>query len=112
MRALTALSGTQRSRALERFRLLRPHLQEGVPLSEIAREQGVTQRTLERWVARYRSEGLAGPGRRRRIDSGYQAPSRKCGASRATSSSGASSGIWTQPWLTAVLDDYSRAVAG
>ncbi len=69
-RALTALPNAECSRALARFRLLHPYLEDGVPLARIAREQGVTPRTLERWVARYRSEGLAGLGRRERTDSG------------------------------------------
>ncbi len=68
--ALTALAENERKRTVTRFGLLRPYLEDGVPLAEIAHEQGVTPRTLERWVARYRSEGLAGLARRRRIDSG------------------------------------------
>ncbi len=69
-RVLSTLSYTRCSRALARFRLLRPYLEDGVPLAEIARDQGLMPRTLERWVARYRSEGLAGLARRKRTDSG------------------------------------------
>jgi putative transposase len=77
IRALTALPDAECSRALARFRLLRPYLEDGVPLAGIARERGVTPRTLERWVARYRSEGLAGLARRRRTDSGsHHVPNR------------------------------------
>ncbi len=76
-RVLSTLSYTRCSLALARFRLLHPHLEDGVPLAEIAREQEVTPRTLERWVARYRAEGLAGLGRREREDKGrHQIPER------------------------------------
>ncbi len=63
--ALTALAENERKRAVTRFGLLRPYLEDGVPLARIAHEQEVTPRTLERWVARYRAEGLAGLGRRK-----------------------------------------------
>ncbi len=76
-RVLLTLSYTRCALALARFRLLHPHLEDGVPLAEIAREQEVTPRTLERWVARYRSEGLAGLGRHEREDKGrHQIPER------------------------------------
>jgi len=75
--ALTALPDTECSRALARFRLLRPYLEDGASLAEIARDQEVTPRTLERWIARYRAEGLAGLARRRRADSGrHRVPDR------------------------------------
>jgi putative transposase len=77
LRVPAALTDTELPRALARFRALRPYLEDGVALAEIARERGVTPRTLERWVARYRSEGLAGLGRREREDKGrHQIPER------------------------------------
>jgi putative transposase len=67
---LTALSERERARALERFRLLRPHLQEGLPLARLVREHGVVLRTALRWLRRYREQGLAGLARWRRSDRG------------------------------------------
>ncbi|MDP9380953.1 MAG: helix-turn-helix domain-containing protein [Chloroflexota bacterium] len=67
---MTSLTDIERTEAIARFRVLRPYLEDGVSLAEIARNQAVTSRTLERWVVRYRSEGLVGLARRRRTDSG------------------------------------------
>src|SRR6476660_1439557 len=55
---------------MERYRLLRPHLEEGVPLARIAREQGIVLRTAQRWLRRYRTSGLAGVARQPRTDRG------------------------------------------
>jgi putative transposase len=74
-RSLPSLSARDRDRALWRFELLRPYLEHGVPLSRIARDQGVAPRTLERWVARYRAEGLTGLARHPRVERGkHQLP--------------------------------------
>jgi len=40
--------------------VLRPHLEDGVPLAQVAREAGVPERTAQRRLARYREGGLAG----------------------------------------------------
>jgi putative transposase len=50
--------------------VLRPHLDEGVPLAAVARAAGVPLRTLERWARRYRTQGLAGLARQPRADRG------------------------------------------
>ena len=42
----TRLSEAQRALALERFALLRPHLQESVPLTHLARAQGIPLRSM------------------------------------------------------------------
>jgi hypothetical protein len=55
----------QRSQALDRFGLLRPFLEDGVPLAEIARQHKLPLRTLERWLHRYRQRGPAGLARSR-----------------------------------------------
>jgi putative transposase len=57
-------------RAVARFRLLRPFLEEGVPLAAVARAAGVPLRTAKRWVQRYRARGLDGLARRSRADKG------------------------------------------
>jgi len=54
--------------ALERFRLIRPFLEDGVPLAEVARQASVTDRTLRRWVQRYQRDGLEGLVRKLRVD--------------------------------------------
>ncbi len=69
---MDGLSEHDRQRALERFALLRPHLEEGVPLVTIARGLGLTARTLQRWVRAYRRQGLAGLVRARRADVGLR----------------------------------------
>jgi putative transposase len=55
---------------MERFAVLRPHLEEGVPLTHAAGETGIPIRTVERWLARYRSGGLAALARVTRSDAG------------------------------------------
>lgn len=56
--------------ALERFYVIRPFLEDGVPLAHIAREQAIARRTLTRWVQQYRTRGLAGLTRKVRADKG------------------------------------------
>jgi len=67
-RALAELSKGERDRALTRFRILQPFLEEEASLTAIAQEQAVTLRTLQRWLARYRVDGLTGLVRHRRAD--------------------------------------------
>jgi putative transposase len=67
---LSNLSDTVRSAALERFHLIRPFLEEGVPLPTLARQHGLSLRTARRWVQRYRTGGLAALGRKLRADKG------------------------------------------
>ena len=67
---LTSLTEAQRAHALARFVLLRPALEEGVPLAQVARAQGLQVRTARRWVHQYRQQGLAGLVRKPRADAG------------------------------------------
>jgi len=60
----------QREQAMERFHLLRPFLEEGIALTRIAEQHGQSLRTLRRWVARYRKDGLVGLARKGRGDQG------------------------------------------
>lgn len=57
---LTALTEEQRQLAMQHFAILRPHLEEGIPLTRAARHAGIPVRTAERWLVRYRQRGLAG----------------------------------------------------
>ena len=55
--SLTGLSEAQRERALERFQIVRPFLEEGIPLARVARDRGIILRTLQRWVGQLPSRG-------------------------------------------------------
>jgi putative transposase len=65
---LAMLPPAERSRALERFRLLQPAIEHNVPLTHVARQHGIPLRTLQRWLAQYRRDGFAGLARRPRRD--------------------------------------------
>ena len=70
---LTELSDSERTRALQRFRLLRPCLEDGVPLAQLARQHQLQLRTLQRWLHAYRYRGLVGLVRKSRRDRGQRA---------------------------------------
>jgi putative transposase len=66
------LSDAERATALERFHLLQPALEAGVPLTQLAAAEGLALRTLERWCNRYRRDGLGGLVRQPRSDHGHR----------------------------------------
>ena len=70
MSELSTLAEADRQRALERFRLLQPHLEGGRALTAVAREAGIPYRTAQRWVALYQRFGLAALSRKGRTDRG------------------------------------------
>jgi putative transposase len=51
---------------------VQPFLEVGVPLTRLARTQGIPLRTLRHWVAQYRRAGLAGLARQPRADRGQR----------------------------------------
>jgi putative transposase len=57
---LTSLSEEQRVEAHARFEMLRPALEEGVSQAQIARTHQLSKSAVQRWVKRYREQGLAG----------------------------------------------------
>ena len=57
---------------MRRWEVLRPHVQDGVPLTRAAREAGVPPRTAQRWLALFRSGGLAALERVQRADHGHR----------------------------------------
>ena len=59
---LSSLSDTVRTTALQRFHLIRPFLEEDVPLPTLARQHALSLRTARRWVQRYRTGGLGALG--------------------------------------------------
>jgi putative transposase len=67
---LNDLSEAERALAFERFEILRPSLEEGVPLARLARDRGIAFRTAQRWASLYRREGLVGLSRKGRSDRG------------------------------------------
>lgn len=71
-RPLAGLDDAQREAAMRRWAVLRPHVEEGVPLAVAAREAGVPLRTAQRWLARYRADGLGGLARTARTDRGQR----------------------------------------
>lgn len=62
--------GPRRGKAMARFAVLRPVLDDGVPLTRAAEAVGIPLRTAQRWLARYRMYGLAGLERQTRSDAG------------------------------------------
>src|SRR3954453_19244682 len=64
----SGLSEAEQARALERFQVLRPFLEGGIPLTRVARDRGLVLRTARRWVERYRRQGLARLARKERSD--------------------------------------------
>ncbi|MBA2362492.1 MAG: DDE-type integrase/transposase/recombinase [Chloroflexia bacterium] len=70
-RSLAGAGDAERAETLARFAVLRPHLEDGVPLTRAAREADVPFRTAQRWLARYRQGGLAELLERPRSDRGH-----------------------------------------
>ena len=70
MDELAALPEEARKLALERFRLLQPHLEQGRPLRAVAVDACIPLRTAQRWVMGYRRFGLAALARKGRGDAG------------------------------------------
>ena len=64
------LTEVQRQKAMARFALLRPAIEDGIPLAEVARMQAIPYRTARRWVRQYHEAGLAGLARQPRSDRG------------------------------------------
>jgi transposase-like protein len=70
MSELASFSESSRQSALQRFQLLRAHVEDGRSLAAIAREAKISYRTLQYWLERYRTSGLAAPAPKPRIDRG------------------------------------------
>src|SRR5262249_60915949 len=67
---LTNLTAQERAQAMERFDLLKPILAGQELLATMAHRHQLSPRTLQRWLQRYHTDGLAGLGRKRRTDPG------------------------------------------
>ena len=68
--SFAALSEEGQQQAMARFAVLRPHLEDEVPLTRAAADADVPLRTVQRWLGRYRQDGLAGLVRSIRHDAG------------------------------------------
>lgn len=68
--SLTELNEAQRAAAMARFEAIRPAVEGGVPLATCIAAADVPLRTAQRWLARYRQDGLAGLARMPRSDAG------------------------------------------
>lgn len=53
---------------MRRFQLLRPHLEDGVALTSLARQHEIPLRTMQHWLRQYRHHGLVGLCRQPRRD--------------------------------------------
>jgi putative transposase len=67
---LAELTADRREEAITRFAVLKPHLEDGVSLTQAATDAGVAVRTAQRWLAKYRASGLSGLARSARSDTG------------------------------------------
>ena len=70
MDQLAGLTDEARTLALDRFRLLQPHLEENRPLRLVTAAAGIPLRTAQHWVEKYQQFGLTALARRKRADSG------------------------------------------
>src|ERR1022692_4918516 len=70
MDQLAGLTEEARKLAIDRFRLLRPHLEHDLPLKAVAAAAGIPFRTAQRWVSLYRQFGLTALARKKRTDIG------------------------------------------
>ena len=73
---LTAFSEDQRAQAHTRFTIIRPALEDGITQAQVARTHNISKSTIQRWVKRYRENGLAGLADAKvRSDKGKSSPS-------------------------------------
>lgn len=70
--ALAELTSDQIKEAMARYAMLKPHLEDGVPLPQAAGNANIAIRTAQRWLAQYRDVGLRGLARSARADSGHR----------------------------------------
>lgn len=71
MNPLVSIPEELRAGALERFRIMRPAIEDSVPLVQVAQEANISIRTAQRWMAAYKRDGLAGLAKSPRRDEGH-----------------------------------------
>jgi putative transposase len=55
---------------MEKYRILSPHLEQGVSLATLAKEHNISARTLRRWAKQYKKNSIEGLERKTRVDKG------------------------------------------
>ncbi len=70
MDQVSGLTEEARKLALDRFRLLQPHLEDKRPLKSVAAAAGIPFRTAQRWVSLYQQFGLTALARKKLTDTG------------------------------------------
>lgn len=70
MDQLAGLPENVRQVELDRFRQIKPHLEQKQSLQSVARAGGIPFRTAQRWVAQYQRFGLVALARKKRNDRG------------------------------------------
>jgi len=53
-------ASARRNIAASRWQVIRRHVEDGEPLTQIAQDTGLALRTVQRWHATYRRDGIAG----------------------------------------------------
>ena len=99
MDELAGLPEEARRLALDRFRLLQPHLEQNEPLTSVAKAAGIPYRTAHRLVSQYRRHGLAALVRKKRLDRGQRRAVSGLIARRLPADGGtgpSSTGSWTK----------------
>jgi putative transposase len=71
-RTLAGLTAEERALAMERYTILRAHLDHATPLSRLAEQHNITTQTLRRWLNAYRARGLIGLVNKPRADRGHR----------------------------------------
>lgn len=54
--------------ALDKFKIIKPHLEEGITVQQISSAKNISIRTLNNWIKSYRTDGFSGLERKRRSD--------------------------------------------
>jgi len=67
---LSTFSELARAQAFERFKIIRPFLEEDIPLLTLAQQHDMSTRALQRWVRQYQQGGLVALCRKPRADTG------------------------------------------
>ncbi|MGI0129043.1 MAG: Mu transposase C-terminal domain-containing protein [Thermoplasmata archaeon] len=71
-RPLSSLLEDERTLAFQRYAVLRPHLEDGLPFAHVASTAGIPLRTAKRWLSRFRETGISGLARSPRSDRGQR----------------------------------------
>ncbi|WP_404456879.1 Mu transposase C-terminal domain-containing protein (plasmid) [Virgibacillus necropolis] len=67
---LASCSEEQRQNAMDKFKIIKPYLSDEKTLNTIVKESGISTRTLQYWISKYRQFGLKGLIRKNRGDAG------------------------------------------